>query len=397
MLVDTKKISVANINNLLLTLLVSLIYVFPDIKVLFTGIQFIFIFSMILTMNNKKFNSFYIIWAALFIAYCALSMIWAFDPTSSIGTIISTIQVFILGISLSLYINENNIIHMYKSFSFAGILLIIRILINEPLSNWGTERLGMKIGYNSNTLGLSLVIAALFAYYVGMKGRKWHYYINSFVLIIVSLFTGSRKSIIIAIIGIIFLEILNGRKKIKIKNIIISIIITGVFLYLIFYNETLYEIVGSRIMASLGVFSDNSYVDSSTLTRVSLIEQSFEVIKEHPFLGVGENNFKFHNTFNVYAHVNFLEIFANLGIWGFVIYYSFPVFIFFKAIKNIMKSNTHAYLSLILISIYLILDFAMVSYNVELNHILISISYSLLYLESSITNNEKKEVAESYA
>lgn len=52
------------------------------------------------------------------------------------------------------------------------------------------------------------------------------------------------------------------------------------------------------------------------------MEQGIRVWMEHPFAGVGWQNYRFYNEAGLYAHNNYVELLASLGVVGFFLYYA---------------------------------------------------------------------------
>lgn len=87
----------------------------------------------------------------------------------------------------------------------------------------------------------------------------------------------------------------------------------------------------------------------STQQRLRFYKSALESIKQYPFFGVGIGNWKLHATeydkpFMVdytvpyHVHNDFLEVFAELGIIGFILYFGIFVWLFFLIFK-VIKSR----------------------------------------------------------
>lgn len=175
--------------------------------------------------------------------------------------------------------------------------------------------------YNNYTsiISTSCVVALYYAI-VEHRRRDW---LPSLILLVILLLGGSRKNIVaIPMIAVLFsLFAGNGQKKVKTLLLLLSVVVAGFYLL-----ETIPALAQIR-SAMEGMFNglfhgEGSDVDGSTQERMYLMQQGVQVWKEHPFLGVGWNNFRYYNDAQLYAHNNYIELLASLGIVGFLLYYA---------------------------------------------------------------------------
>lgn len=95
------------------------------------------------------------------------------------------------------------------------------------------------------------------------------------------------------------------------------------------------------------IFSIFNLADSSTTYRFKIFEITGEVIRDHLFLGVGLGHLPFKRMFETYirtmpiyhAHNTYLEIMAELGILGFLLFLLLIVTVFFYGGKKILTSE----------------------------------------------------------
>ena len=102
---------------------------------------------------------------------------------------------------------------------------------------------------------------------------------------------------------------------------------------------------------SLNVVQRSTNLDtSSTQQRIRFYKTALNSILENPIIGVGLGNWKIHATeydkpfmkdYTVPYHVHndFLEIFAEIGIIGFILYYGIFLWIFILLFKKIKTKN----------------------------------------------------------
>lgn len=176
---------------------------------------------------------------------------------------------------------------------------------------------------NYNTYTTILSVPCVLALYCAIVRHQKKAIVPAVILFAIILLGGSRKNLIaIPLVALIFALLSgNGAKKAKILLCLLMILIASLYLL-----ETVPAL--SNIRASLeGMFnglggSEDAEADGSTQQRMYLMEQGIRVWAEHPFAGVGWQNYRYYNDAGLYAHNNYVELLASLGIVGFLLYYA---------------------------------------------------------------------------
>ena len=100
--------------------------------------------------------------------------------------------------------------------------------------------------------------------------------------------------------------------------------------------------------------------EAGNTSRLRYYRQALESFFDNPIFGIGHGNWKIVSTkydakemrdyvVQYYSHNDFLQVLAEVGIFGFLTYSSFLILIFLKTIKHINnKRNNHIFLFLIL-------------------------------------------------
>lgn len=203
----------------------------------------------------------------------------------------------------------------------SGVCLLYDAYVNfnllEIVNQETTARLEGTVG-KANMLGSILLMCALSNYYLfvinkGILIRLILFAIQGAILIgIVA--TGSRSSliayVIIFVLGALGYLYLNKRYVllIAIGTVLFFSISIG---YVYVYENTN---LGNRIQR----VEDGN--DGSTKERVKLIYEGGIMIKNNPLMGVGLGNFTANSSEGYFAHNDYLEITATLGIIGLLIY-----------------------------------------------------------------------------
>ena len=370
--------------------------VFYDIRPLFLFAQFLAFGSELLIGLKKKHENrsllMFAIWATAFLFYCVLSLLWvSSDNVTAIPTILSLLQVFIIAITIILYNSDEK--NHEKTINFiiiSSVFLAARFFIEIPISSWGNEmRFSKNTIFGSNTPAISLAYSSMLIMWKNLKIKPNKKRFLNVVLILLFLFItvlmGTKKSIIIFLLGALLLMVMKSKNlfsTIKTVVIVLSVAVLG-------YVATqeipiLYGSIGYRINDFTSDISDEGDGSvKSTAVRKKLIEDALNVFKSEPIVGVGQDGYRYENTVGPsYSHCNFTEILANLGIIGFVLYYSIYILILRIAKKSKYKSLIISFVVVMFIS-----DISIVSYLMEYHYIL----YGLLFGLATSRNNDMIE------
>lgn len=356
---------------------------FQDKKIFFLGFQLLFfIMTIVFTEKNDIPLKANIFWVFLFIFWSLLSSIWALDTMTAFGNVLSIVQTFSLNICIFIYLkNGKKIKIFYSTFILASLTLLMRIILTTSLSDWGTERIGGSLGYNQNNVGMIFAFSAILLFSRALLKKNKRDFVLFLAFTILSFFTGSRKAFLLTVLAPTLLINLKGRSKKLIRNIMFSVILFLILFNLVMNIELLYEVIGIRIERGLEMFfGSSSTVDKSAITRLDLIDRALTVFKNKPMSGIGIDNFKLVNNYNTYAHNNYFELMASLGIIGLFLYYWYPIYILIKSLKKLLMQNKeYAIISTLIISI-LIIDFWNVSYWMELIQIMLGFTFGYYQL-----------------
>ncbi|MBI9014047.1 MAG: O-antigen ligase family protein [Clostridiales bacterium] len=237
-------------------------------------------------------------------------------------------------------------------------------------------RLGEEVS-RINSLGMSLAYGAVFSfYYFYIHNRKLMlFFVVS--LAILSSFTGSRKAIVIIVIGIfaILIQEFKFNKKRLFRNIIIIIIVAIALSSLSYFDMVL-----NRFDGILSMLKGESGADGSANIRYSMIVKGLDLFWERPLTGSGLATYEYYWSDNIsarkYSHNNYVELLVNGGIVAIIIYYGNYLYLFFSIIS---KRSKISIILVVMIGITLIVDMFIVSYYSKDIYIMIAIYYSYVY------------------
>lgn len=332
---------------------------------------------------NKGKASKYIIWYFSVVSVCVFSLMWAKVNTwNYVYALIKDtyIPLICFIVCLEIYLKKNTPVELMNCLIIAEMLVMLRAIINTPWTEMFQSldsRLfasGLGRNYNDFTTQMTLVslVVSYMSFYVEKKYKK--VYLIFMVFIIIS---ASRKAMVVSVLGYIMIYLCSSSIDIKklIKRCAILLVILGGFLFVIFNNSFLYSLVGEKLMSmiqSIGMSSsemlgsiNSADIDHSMHGRAVLREEAFEQFLQNPVLGIGYYNFQYFNRYGLYAHNNYLELLADLGLTGFVLYYSMYFAVSISSAKKVLnRQDKSAFFkfTLIYLILLLVMEYAQITF-----------------------------------
>lgn len=370
---------------------ICIVYAFSNIRLISILTQFIFVFFMILyIMNEGKFNiTIHFYWMTTFILWSLFITLFSNNQILSINEVINISLKFLSYIVLIAFIDsEQKFIFVFKSIAIAGFILCLRIFFSSSIGEvLGMIRLGKDFGLNPNTLGMVLSHSSITLIYLGIKNNKKQYFLFIVPLVVIAFLTGSRKAFVMVIGGISFLLFLYSKKqKTKLFVIVVSILSIWVIYQIIMNIPYLYNVLGKRIDIMNIV---NQQFTASTKTRLLMIKEGWILFAKKPIFGYGLENYRKISSFGTYSHNNYIELLVSTGLVGFIIYYSLPVWILISSLIKRAEGNFEYNIIITYFLLFLIIDFAMVSYNNLIIHFLIASCIAYFKILQLNKNNNK--------
>ena len=375
-------------------LLCVVLYAVHDLPILLYGIQG-FSLVVILKYRRKCNKSILLMWVLLLI-WTLLSVFWAEDTNHAIKFIREISHCGIVCVIVSMYFTDQESIE--KTISMictASIIMIVYFCFKTPLSEWkqalystasaasSSDRFGRTIGMHPNSFGAICALESACWFYQWKKKHKKTYLLWAMMLIILMLFSKSRSSMLtLAMIVGAYLFFENGLNKKAISNFCVLILFCFISLFFVLNNGFLYKLVGYRIKGVLAYIIGEGTIDASVLGRETLIDAGKQIIFDHPFLGVGAGNYSniaYANNYiwrDVFSHSNYIEIWADLGLIGIMLYYLPRFYCLYRLLKIretriVLKKNQLCIFCLALMIAFLVSDYFKLRYDSETSQIMI--------------------------
>lgn len=316
------------------------------------------IFFKFLKSKITLLYGFFIIWAAG-------SFFYAINPTEQIVNITRQFNVFLMYGNMFILLGALKNKIKFISWTILCIVSIeIYYVIQEALNMLQTNGVIVSgslkgVTANRNITAFSLAIKLPFIYYLLLTQKKLVFKIAIAVLIF-SLFLGlsmiqSRASFlaigisILAFIGSISYFELKEKTKSNKKLVLSSLGVILPLILTITINQTVLKDKGADAVsraASIGAIT----TDDSITARLRYYSDVLKQFKSSPIFGVGLGNWKLKsiefdkNDINGYvvpyhAHSDFIQLGAELGIFGFLSYLGIFILVIFFALKEIFKNK----------------------------------------------------------
>lgn len=311
----------------------------------------------------------------LFCLFCYLSSTWAVYKDLAIGKGNTLLEILLLTTAVFYCANrENAVDFLLKAVMWGGFCVSFYVIFYYGAGGiFNVFREHVRIDstlINANSLGICSAYSLLISLYYIIYDKTHLWNIVMIPSIIMLAASGSRKAILMVIGGTLILFTLKNIDRRNVVRGMLRIVLAVLLILIVFIflsRLSIFEEVKIRMAGMLSTILGRGAVDSSTVTRLRLIEIGIDVFKEHPFIGLGIDNTSIlaagiFNKESYYLHNNFVEMLANGGIVGFVLYYFFYVYVLGGMIKYRDFNDKEYNICLTLLLLVLIMDYGVVSY-----------------------------------
>ncbi len=334
---------------------------------------FLILASVLIILKKKNislaFVKVYMI-SVMWLIYCLSVSSFTSDLNNHLKYILITL-FFALVSCILVYVlltNSHRFFHIlyYLNFTWLIINLLYYFFVYNKTS---VETIYSGIFYNRNTFAILTTILAYLLLYASEKAQiktkmQKYMYFGSFLLICLTLSIKGIIGFFLLFFGHYFLNKENVLRKLSVL-LLIGFVFWGVL--------TTENPISERVERfTLAFIAPNELKASeSAFNRMWLINESINLIKEHPLVGVGVNNsilflvppekVLFEEGKGTYSHNNYTEMLLNGGVPAFLLYY-IPI-LYMLVCLIIRKFPKGIKIHLILLILYkLFIDLAQVSY-----------------------------------
>ena len=310
-------------------------------------------FFLVLSSYMSMFYIAFVIWASF-------SYFYAINPTEVIVNIVRHFNTLFMFLHMAIFIYNIKDKNSLLSYAILFILSIeVLAVLQQALEMYKSGLIipGKLKGVtaNRNITAFSLAIKIPYVIYLSVISKKKFRKILLTFIIFLSLFSltmiQSRASFVAAALIGILLFFWTGIKFIKSRNLVdfipnLSYVIPFVFAIII--NQSFISSKGADAISRAATISISTN-DGSVNQRLRYYEDVLNHFKSNPVFGVGIGNWKLSSIFYdkeditgyivpYHAHSDFIQLGAELGIIGFLLYLGifltaayFAFFILFKS------------------------------------------------------------------
>jgi len=327
-------------------------------------VKAIFAFIIFLFLNHIYFGS----------SYRHDPYKYTFAPIIYFTTISLLIQY-----SINLKISFEKLLKHIRIIFWTNIIIGGFSLLFTDLYFHGNIELSKNVGFNINMFAMRCVQLVLFELFFLRKRTVFRIFLI-FTPVILCLMTGSRSGFIVLILVLIYWFI-NSREY----RVSYFLIIPTIIIFLTFNFNFLFE----RFF-NIGDAINNS--DLQSIFRFQLIMRGLYIFLDFPLIGAGIGTFhQFRHAYFetiaigrsdsfVDSHNLYVQILAETGLIGFILFIAIFYFLF-KKIKKLKRINTNAY-SFLMGNIILYMFSGLFHHDLYRYYLLIPILLGAIYSEN---------------
>lgn len=259
-------------------------------------------------------------------------------------SVVNIVMILVLSFIL------NRTIDTIKAFDLiiTGVALglttgFIMNIISPPIDEYG------RVARFTGTLGNPNFFALIINFTIVFLLQRYKFYsktARSLILgfIIFSFYqvmmSGSKMGLLMYLINVLYLIFYIRVIKSTTGLILISLVIVSLSGYFITNFLTDNSQSFARIQYLQDIFSGKDSYSDSDILRYNLMLKGWDMWTEHPFLGWGYGAFLYIGGFNLYSHNNMMELLANTGIIGFILFHAALIQLIVVSTKtNIHRTN----------------------------------------------------------
>lgn len=300
--------------------------------------------------SNKYFKTLCVMYL-----WVAFSSTWATYQDAANRQLHQLVGVILLGYTLtSLSKKLKNIAPLYIVFiiSYAAVWYYAQNNILSVISV-GVDRLSDDF-LNANTLAYYTFYYTFSTFMISQisegKMKKLSFCLFLFAIPIslyTALLTASRQVLVIQIPLISFLLIAKYMRLNRKSILTLSLLGVLIFAFVTSVGMDMYS--GSLL-------SERNTMTNEDETRFVLLRDAWKVGCAHPLLGVGANNFMYYTSKFNFSHCTYLELFANTGFMGCLIFITVLIKFLKKQLTRYLDSKDTMYIYFFLFGVFFAID-----------------------------------------
>lgn len=334
--------------------------------------QLVLAIVLIVLCSQKVNRNFYFVFESSFIIYIFFQLVLgiAEDQVSTVSALIQCIRVLIVTYATYCYLLYKRAkIQLYWYGVMSALILLVLLYRDSALNlRLSANNIIGIFGFSSSTMiALCCASPCFFLMFFNYKNNRKESLIISAFFLVVTILTGTRKVLVYFFLALVIIPYMYKGNVSKItiskivKAVIISVIVSGIVMFMFINIPLLYKLIGNRIESAITFGAQNN--DSSLRVRTLFIAKAMELFYERPILGFGMNYFHTISIYKgLYSHNNYTEILSGGGVVGLFLYYGRYLFLIHKILKFKKYKQRDALLLLSFLIIQMVLEYWQVAY-----------------------------------
>jgi len=341
--------------------------------------------------KNLAFDTF-VVWLLFFGGYSLLTVVWSGNTSYAVSTNVSIIQRIVLAICVYIIADSKERVRAVIQCIFLGGIFVLAYMfvvygfsgIVKYLNSESGIRLGTEIT-NVNTIGSSLTMAGISAWFFLFRAKRRILYLLSFLIFFLFIIaSGSRTALLGLAIGMVSVSYFSS-KKAKIFKVLLAVLALIALYFVIKKMGWMPRIVERFDAAFASIFGGEEFKGSAR-SRIEFAEYGIGKIVKNPLFGYGAGQFRYYMGIErgmaYSSHNNYIEVLFSYGLIGLVAWYGMFAYCIKKLWKVRNKDNNPVIIALLLMR---------AAMDVSGHSVATSIPYLLLALAFACVRNEIHE------
>lgn len=325
-------------------------------------------------------KSSYLMWLVTFTLFVWIGSAWATSMISAfnMGKTLTKLTIMMVFI----YVNTDSFEKLclrIKQFLFASVLMMFKVLLSYFSGKSRLDAFSSGVGLHFNSVAQILAFTIILTFWFVLsqetarhsKGKVFYYiYIIAAYLMIV--WSGSRKSIIMPIIGMLIIIVFGefGIKK-QISHLIVAVLLGLAAGHVVLSNDLL----SARFINLFNTIFKGATTDVSEVERKYYRETAAMLFLKKPIVGWGADGFmnylkQIRYSHIAYCHNNWLEILSAYGIVGGILYYWYYIYVVMKLMRLKVKFHRMGVVLLSIVIVLFFFEYGIVTYYFPMYHVL---------------------------